>query len=216
MKSRYLLSLWLLLMMSCCSFASSSGSSRVQVCDSDKCVSVDSNNNLNAVTHTHPDASTIHYHKDFSASESSILIDISDLTNYHHISTNYIHIDWISVEADTTTTANYDIEIGFLTNVDATNGDFYAFEHYTGTHQTGQNLLLHTNYSGNGLKCATGFITTHGVILNSTDYQTDVNLTSTLDPATANVPSGNGDVILRATITAGTVGFKINLGYHSH
>ena len=52
---------------------------------------------------------------------------------------------------------------------------------------------------------------------NDTAFQTDVNLRSTLDPTgTAATPSGNGDMVMRVTDTAGTYTITVMVGYHSH
>lgn len=50
----------------------------------------------------------------------------------------------------------------------------------------------------------------------SSEVQTDVNLASTRDPATADTSSGERDMVMRVIHTAGTYTVTLMVGYHSH
>ena len=117
--------------------------------------------------------------------------------------------------ASTTPAAAYMVGWGFLDNVDATNGDFFHFHHIVGTRTAGllqeSSLIMSPNgWVGNG-QHATGHKS-----LNDAAFQTDVNLASTLDSGVADTPSGDGDIVLRAMVTAGTIDITISVGYHTH
>lgn len=62
--------------------------------------------------------------EDISLEEAFMVIDLSDTTNWPHTNTGHIDILWIVVNVDPDATYSGDIQLGFLTSVDATNGDF--------------------------------------------------------------------------------------------
>lgn len=175
-------------------------------------------NSLSVLQHSHEDQSTVHFYASaIVASQDYILVDLSDTTNYGHDNTTIIHLDWVcwDIDASTTPAAAYMVGWGYLDNVDATDGDFFNYHHVVGTRTAGllqENcIIIHPNgWLGNG-QHATGHKS-----LNDTAFQTDVNLASTLDPTTTDTPSGDGDIALRITVTAGTIDPTISAGYHTH
>lgn len=196
--------------------ASSSGSSKNVIWDGTNKATVNSEGNFNVIQHSHVDEGQIHLHKEFTTSEKLILIDLSDIVNYPHKNTNYIHIDYMRIETDATATANYLILFGFLDTVTATSGNRYSYTHTIASRTLNQNKEIILPYAPNGPKCKVGYITTSEVSTADTSYQTDVNLASTLNPLVQNTPSGSGDVIMEVTVNAGTVDIAVDIGYHSH
>ena len=53
-----------------------------------------------------------------------MVIDLSDSTNWPHTKTGHIDIVYIVVNVNPTATFEGDIQLGFLDNVDGTDGDF--------------------------------------------------------------------------------------------
>lgn len=145
-----------------------------------------------------------------------IVIDISDTTNYPHTETDYPHLEWIQMAVDGNATADYVISVGFLDDVDATNADSYMMKHWSGTKTAGRSFREHLVFAPNGWKMSPEFIATSDVTLNDTNYQTDVNLPSTIDPGTSDTPSGSGDMILEVVVAAGEISLSLEGGYHSH
>jgi len=177
---------------------------------------VNSEGRLDVVQHQHPDGGHIYFRDDISVTTDYILIDLSDTTNYPHNSTNHIHTENISVVIDATNTADYVVELGFLENVDGTDGDFIEIFTFSGTKQAGNNQAFEISQAPNGARLISSRFTSAVMSLNDVAFQTDVNLASTLDPATADTPSGNGDMVIRVTINAGSIDLSIAVGYHSH
>jgi len=173
---------------------------------------------VSVIEHSHADQGTFHFYAAaVAASTDYILIDLSDTTNYPHDNTTIVHLDWICWDIDATTTpaAAYLVGWGYLDNVDATNGDFFNYHHIAGTRTTGllqeDCMIVNPNgWLGNGQH-----VTGHSSV-DDVAFQTDVNLGSTLDPGTADTPSGNGDVAVRTTVTAGTIDLVLSGGYHTH
>lgn len=173
---------------------------------------------VSTIEHSHADQGTFHFYAPgVDASTDYILIDLSDTTNYPHDNTTIIHLDWIcwDIDASTTPAAAYMVGWGYLDNVDATNGDFFRFHHIAGTRTTGllqeDCIIINPNgWIGNGQH-----VTGHTSI-DDVGFQTDVNLGSTLDPGTADTPSGDGDIATRSTVTAGTIDITLSGGYHTH
>jgi hypothetical protein len=199
------------------SYADDAKARRVLITGSDGTIAeVNSEGRLDVVEHAHVSNGFIHFEKDMSASEDLILIDISDTTNYPHIDTSYIHLENIRIHTDSSASADYTLEIGFLDDVDADNGNFYSLIDVDGTKTTGQRKEIFLNLYPNGPRCQTSSIATSEKSLNDTAFQTDVNLASTLDPGTTDTPSGDGDFVLRVTVNAGTVIVGVELSYHTH
>lgn len=153
-------------------------------------------------------------HGDFpgiSADTGLMLVDLSNTTQWPHTNTGHVHLYYLALEIDPDTNYRGNIEIGFLTNVDATNGDFNGIFEIDMT-QKSDTLVEHYDFAGHGFDCET----THHfgqITANSTLFQTDVNL---LGPdGDTDHPSGDGDVCILVTRTAGTVGITVTLGYET-
>ncbi len=181
-------------------------------------MTINSDGHGEIVQNCHPDSSAMHFHiEDQTASSTSfILIDISDTTNYGHSNTSFIHIEWVQAQVDASITGNYELSIAFLEDVDVTSGNRYIIKHWSGTQQAGNQLLIFENMFPSGWKMRAINNATHLISLNNTDYQTDVNLATTLDPSSADTPPGAKDVIMFLEVTAGTINVAIDIGYHSH
>lgn len=181
-------------------------------------MTVNSEGRADVVQHAHIDSGAIHFHLAGLgvATTRYILIDISDTTNYPHNNTDYAHIEWIELEVDGSAAAAYTVNLGFLENVDADNGDRYIVKHWSGTRTAGQSIRQLDNLYPNGWRMRSENLATHAISLNDANYQTDVNLPSTLSPGVADTPSGNSDVILEIDVTAGTIDIAFEIGYHSH
>lgn len=180
-------------------------------------MTVSGNGRGDVIPHAHDDESTIHFHVDgIAANVNYILIDISDIINYPHLNTKYIHIDNIFIEVDAAAAANYKIKLGFLENVDASNGDRFTVFHLSGSQQTGKDKEIFLPLLPAGIRMKGESLATHDVSLNDTDYQTDTNMKTTLDPGTADTPPGNRDIVCEVIISAGSINLAINIAYHSH
>jgi len=183
---------------------------------------VDTNGHLDVVQHAHPDSVYVHFDYAFTGGTSLdfILIDLSDTTNYHHTNTGYIHLEELFINVDADTNASYQVTVGWLENVDATDGDLYEITHLYGTKAVGQQKEIIRKFYPNGPKCSSSYAVTSDITLNDTAFQTDVNMRTTLDPTTADTPSGSGDLILRVNAGAGGANtdfnVEVNLSFHSH
>ena len=146
-----------------------------------------------------------------SAQQAFMVIDLSDTTNWPHTETGHVNIEWIILEVDPDNTYAGEIKLGFLTNVDATNGDFNQVIDIDMARSS--NLVIENMDFG-----------THGIdmeadhhfgpiLADSTLFQTDVNLTG--PDATTTFPSGDGDVVLLVERTTGTVDVSITIGYET-
>lgn len=123
-----------------------------------------------------------------------MLVDISDTTNWKHTNTGEIVIDYIVIEVDPSANFLGEVKIGYLTNVDGTNGDFNQILDIDMARKA--DLFAETvEFGSHGIHCSD---TRHfgPIIANSTLFQTDVNLGGPDDPATLTYPSGNGDLVM--------------------
>jgi len=142
-----------------------------------------------------------------------MLIDLSDTTNWPHTNTGHAVIEWIIIEADPDNTFTGEIKLGFLSAVDATNGDFNQVIDIDMARSSSL-IIENMDYGSHGIEMelASWFGPTTA---NSTLFQTDVNLGGPDDPTTLTYPSGAGDVVLIVERTAGTVDVSITIGYET-
>lgn len=147
--------------------------------------------------------------ENISAEEAFMVIDLSDTTNWPHTNTGHIDILWIVINIDPDTTYAGDISLGFLTSVDATNGDFNGIAEIHLDKKTDPfSLAVPVGQFGLSLETAHWFGPTTA---NSTLFQTDVNLQGP-DDATS-YPSGAGDLVMIVGQTAGAVSVGLTIGY---
>jgi len=158
-------------------------------------------------------ATTFTIHADFlniQTETAFMLVNLSDTTNWKHTNTGHIFVMYMHVSVDPDSSYLGNVECGFLTNVDGTDGDFNRFVEMD-MHRKSDVLISSFYFSDGGFDCETdhhfGPITA-----NSTLFQTDVNLTG---PNASTTPSGNGDLCLVIGRDAGTVDVAITVGYQT-
>ncbi len=159
----------------------------------------------------HVDIEVVHIDIDVSAAQDFMVVDLSDTANWPHTATGHIDIAYWIFNVNPTTTFAGDIELGFLTNVDATNGDFSpVFEIHMDKKQDSITSPINFGAFEMSLEAAHWFgpITT-----NDTAFQTDVALTGP-DGNTFN--SGSGDLVLRLEVGASSVAVGVTIGYRTH
>lgn len=149
--------------------------------------------------------------EDISATEGFMLIDLSDTTNWKHTNTGHIDLLFLIIITDPTSTFSGDIEFGFLSNVDATNGDLNEILEMHMEKKPEPDVLT-INYGSFGAALETDHVF-GPITANSTTWQTDVNLQGP-DGATS-FPSGDGDFVILITRTAGDISVSITIGYRT-
>lgn len=190
---------------------------KIKLTDGEETATINPEGNLNITPHAHPDNGVFHFHVDGLAADTQfILIDISDIINYPHVNTDYVHIDWLDFEVDASANADYTVSIGFLEDVDINSGDFYVVSHFSGTKQTGQNKELFKRYIPAGVRARASSVVTHAANIDTTDWQTNVDLATTLDPTTADTGPGIRDFVMKVIINAQNINLAVDGGYHTH
>ncbi len=147
--------------------------------------------------------------QNITATEGFMLVDLSDTTNWPHSNTGHIDLVFLAINVNPSTAFRGDVEIGFLSSVDADNGDFNVIDSF------------HFQQQGSALN---GVIdhTWHHVALETTSWfgpteADDVTWRTGLsiqgpDGATS-YPSGDGDMVMKITLTAGNVDVGITIVY---
>lgn len=190
---------------------------KIKITDGTETATINPEGRLDVVSHAHPDNGVFHFHVDGVATDTNfILVDISDTSNYPHANTDYVHIDWLDFEVDASANASYTVSIGFLEDVDVDSGDLYIFTHFSGTKQTGHNKDLFKRYIPAGVRARASSVATHAAAIDTTDWQTDVNLASTLDPTSTDTAPGPRDLVMKVVINAQNINLAVDGGYHSH
>jgi len=142
-----------------------------------------------------------------AASTDYILIDLSDTTNFKHTNTGSILLSFMKLSLNPATTFRGDIEVGFLANVDGTNGDFHEIASWHMDQLSSRVEQFFNAFPG----VVTDATHLGPKYLNQAAFNTGSALAS---PAGTSV-SGNGDLALRITRTAGTIDIGVTVGYNT-
>ena len=147
--------------------------------------------------------------EDVATTTAFMLVDLSDTTNWPHTNTGHIDVVFISGNVDPDTTYAGDIEIGFLTNVDGSNGDFNGLFELHMDKKTAPSVFdLPIPFGGMSLETAHWFGPTTA---NSTLFQTDVDLAG--PDGASDYPSGDGDLVMIVGQSTGEVSVGFTIGY---
>jgi len=166
-----------------------------------------------------------------AASTAYMLVDLSDTTNYPHVRTTELHLLWLSLNAEKASDGIYDIWVGAITEVDATNrtADWlhvFHLQHHNNSTDSTDRFAQVVDFTGGGgmeqgINCnITGGALTH-VVTNqqqagNTNWQTDVGLASPVAAAGgATGKPGPGDLVVwvEEVSGTGTIDFSITAHY---
>lgn len=142
-----------------------------------------------------------------------MLVDKSNTAVWPHTNTGEVVLEYIIIEIDPATNFTGDFKVGYLKNVDATNGDLAVLIDVV---MASNSDIFNENidFGSHGVHCSD---TNHfgPVVLNRTEFQTDVNLGGPDAPGTLTYPSGDGDLVLLVSGSNHAVGVSITLGYET-
>jgi len=168
-----------------------------------------------AVTSTERERNvSLHYQNTaIAADEYSVLVSLSDTTNFPHDSTGRIDLSWMKVNVEKSAAQVVgEIEIGFITRIDGTDADIdylYGLQFLKGDAQFLSEVM---NYAPSQLKFLAGRYITNVSETNVAAVNTGV----TLDSANGSITPGLGDVVVKQAYTSGgNYDFDIELMYHS-
>ena len=154
----------------------------------------------------------------FAVTTGFMLVDLSDVINWPHTNTGHIELDFVNINFNPDDNFNGSVAIGYLANVDAANGDLFEINRWVfeqGVDDIGAVYADSLNFGGKDAYFHCGAEHYFGYTnLGDVLFQTDVNL---MGP-NGNVafPSGNGDLVMKITRTAGTISVGVSLGYTTH
>lgn len=162
--------------------------------------------------------SCFHVHlckRGIGADTGLMLIDLSDTANWPHTLTGSISLYNIAISIAGSKLTAAEVALGYLSNVDATDGDFTPIHCWmVGFPGTNEPMLINEviDYSWRGFQSAAAarFAPTSA---NNALFQTDVNLFGP-DGNTA-YPSGNGDLVMFIDWTAGELDVSISIDYET-
>ena len=165
-----------------------------------------------------------------------VLVDLSDSTNFPHSSleTNWINVLGVFGSVETASDGPYDIWLGVISEVDASNGTAEWFDviHCQSPQNATDNLghfLFTRDYTlggsnPDGINCmvtagATPYLATAQTQAGNTNWQTDVGLLSPVGAAAgATGKPGAGDIVawIEETGGTGTCDWSLTLVYAAH
>lgn len=150
---------------------------------------------------------------DIDVTTGFVLIDLSDTTNFPHSnSTNLCIIGYqISINPDINFVGQ--ILIGFLENVDATNGDFKPLLCWK-LEKRSTNITDGLVFNSPICVIPSNFLVPGNI--DDTTWQTDTALASPLDnTAPYTTAPGDGDLVMKVVRTAGEVNIGVTIKYFS-
>ncbi len=162
----------------------------------------------------HVDIEVVHIDIEQSAASTTgyMVIDLSDTTNWPHSTTGHIDIAYIIINVNPTATFVGDIELGFLSAVDGTNGDFNGImEIHMDKKQDSIFEMMNFGAFEMSLELAHWFGPTDA---NETLWQTDVSLAG--PDGNTSFPSGNGDLVMKVTAATSDIAVGLTVGYRTH
>lgn len=148
---------------------------------------------------------------DIVANTGFMVIDLSDIVNWPHTETGHIDLEYIHIHINPDNAFVGTVQIGFLSNVDGTDGDFHVIAAWD-ARRAAELIDDDISFSAGGRFHCEAAYHFGAIVLNDTTWQTDVNLIGPPGGAAA-YPSGNGDVVLKIIRTAGTVNVDLLVGY---
>lgn len=157
---------------------------------------------------------TFTIHGDFQSiveQTAFMLIDLSHTGNWAHTNTDHISLEYIILEVDPDGSYLGEVKLGFLTNVDADNGDFNQIIDVDMAKKS--DLIVEIiEFGSHGFDCSTdhhfGPITANSVL-----FQNNLNLEG--PDGVTSYPSGNGDLVLLVERSNGEVDVSITIGYET-
>lgn len=146
-----------------------------------------------------------------AASTAFMLIDLSDKTNWPHAYTGHIVIEYIIIEVDPADNYLGEIKFGFLSNVDAANGDFHQVIDIDMARKS--SLLVETiDFGSHGLDLRTnhwfGPTTSDSALFQTAGA--DI-----VGPDSNSFPSGDGDLVMIVEVAAQSVDVSVTVGYET-
>jgi len=149
--------------------------------------------------------------QDIALTQGFMLVDLSDTTNWPHTNTGHIDLLFIIITTDPSATFSGDIEIGFLSNVDGTDGDLNEILEIH-LEKKPEPQVLNLNYGAFGIALETDHVF-GPITANDTRWQTDVDLDG--PDGNNSFPSGNGDLVMLITRGQSDISVSITIGYRT-
>jgi hypothetical protein len=157
--------------------------------------------------------------ENISSTAYGILADLSDTTNFPHVSTGRIDISLLKVVIDPASNSVGSLDVGVITRIDGTDADM-VFAAHIPFGKSPERILSINNYSPSQMKLGvTGGVWLQGVSNVSAANVAAVNTGITLDSpiGTSTVTPAVGDVIVRYFHSAGSAwDGVIAIFYHSN
>ena len=171
---------------------------------------------------------TVHFHvAAIAATTPYVLVDLSDTTNFLHTETDGLGVLAVHITAFPSTTGNWSIHVGVITEVDASNGTadwFYGvtFSQILYVDTTRDFTLGGTNEGGLDCTIVAGAHPrwlTNDQQAGHVNWQTDTGLASPVGTAGgATGKPGAGDIVMLVTENSGTstLSLDVTLEYLTH
>jgi hypothetical protein len=154
---------------------------------------------------------------DVSTDIGYMVVDLSDTTNWKHDYTGHIDLCYANISINGSDSFNGRVELGYLENVDAENGDMRIIKSWPidSTIKYASIVNDELNFDGQGGYFHCGSVRAF-LPMNEHDqlFQTDVKITG--PDGNTNYYSGNGDLVLKITRGAGSVSVGLLVGYVTH
>lgn len=147
-----------------------------------------------------------------NATTGFMIIDLSNTATWPHTETGHINIKWFQTNINPSLSPDFigDISFGALQNVDASNGDLWVANKYTFTRKSDR-IDLFKYFMGSHF-CLDTVHFFGPKVVDDVTWQTDVPI---VGPDGNSYSSGDGDMVVKVTVAAGSVDLNITVGYET-
>ena len=142
------------------------------------------------------------------------IIDLSDTTNYPHEFANVVNLEFIQVQVDAESLSEFEVCLGYMSDVDGSSGTFNCFKSWQETKAVGTSFSESLYWQHPGLTIDSTHILTKDITISSSLSSAATPL-STLYPAGDAVGFGNGDLVIAIIMSAGSVNLTVEGLYYT-
>lgn len=140
-----------------------------------------------------------------------MLVDLSDTTNWPHTDTHHLHLDTVDIHFNPGDSFTGDIQLGFLSDVDASNGDLHVAHVW---HFERDRVTMMDQLSWEAIQVSMQAAHWFGpIVADNLLFRTGENLQG--PDGNTSYPSGDGDLVLRVNRTAGAIDLGITAAYNT-
>lgn len=142
------------------------------------------------------------------------IIDLSDTVNYPHEFDNVINLEFFQTQVDAEALSEFEICLGYMSDVDGSSGTFNCFKSWQETKAVGTSFSESLYWQHPGLTIDSSHILTKDITVSGS-LSSAATPKSTLYPAGDITGFGNGDIVIAVIVVSGSVNVTVEGLYYT-